>query len=171
MRHSAGLLHEPHRIASLNSVVLARVPRKNEPAIVLGSKVNRPPHLSSGEKSSFVDPHEFSPSYVLQRGCYPSASEKCLRLQTLVASKFQPPRKREPQQRHLSQQEPQQLVPLPASWSSYPIPRGRGLRSPDPSISTHAVLHWFVPHFRPRMETKTSIDRRSLIPHILPDRP
>ena len=27
-------------------MVLARVPRKNEPAIVLGSKVNRPPHLN-----------------------------------------------------------------------------------------------------------------------------
>src|SRR5262249_61156452 len=40
---------------------------------------------------------------------YPSASEMCLKLQTLAASKFQPPRQREPPQRHLSQKEPQQI--------------------------------------------------------------
>jgi hypothetical protein len=55
------------RIASLNGVVLASVARKNQPAIVSNNKLNRPPHLSSREKSRFVDPHDFSPSYILQR--------------------------------------------------------------------------------------------------------
>src|SRR5262249_2793805 len=56
------------RIASLNRVVLAGVPRKNQPAIVSDGKFNPPPHLSSRKNPSFVDPHDFSPSYLLQRG-------------------------------------------------------------------------------------------------------
>ena len=61
----------PQRVTSLDCMVLAGVTRKNEPAIVSSSKLNRPPHLPGREKSSFVYPYDFSPSHILQQRRYP----------------------------------------------------------------------------------------------------
>src|SRR5262249_15891476 len=72
---------------------LPSVSRKNQPTIVSGSEVNRPPHLSSREEPGFIDPHDFYPSYVLQCGAIHQLLKSVESCKPLLLQNFNPRRR------------------------------------------------------------------------------